>query len=104
MRADDAADPAGWDGLLTRIESAPGARKLSRLHDSQVQPIQNAVKNVQEETGNNTDNWLALINAVAEVVGEGVPPSNREIRELLLPLVDELPARRLSGRFSACLA
>ena len=91
MRADDAADPAGWDGLLARIESAPGAGKQSRLAESQVQRIQNAVKHIQEETGNKNDNWLALINAVNQVVGEGVPPSHREIRELLLPLVDELP-------------
>lgn len=93
MRADEAADPAGWDELLARIESAPGAGKLSRLAESQVQRIQNAVKHLQEETGTTNDNWLALINAVNQVVGEGVPPSHREIRELLLPLVDELPAR-----------
>jgi len=30
---------------------------------------------------------------VDEIVGEGVPPSNREIRELLLPVIDDLPAR-----------
>ena len=27
------------------------------------------------------------------MVGEGVPPSNREIRELLLPVIDDLPER-----------
>ena len=28
-----------------------------------------------------------------EMVGDGVPPSNREIRDLLLPVVDDLPDR-----------
>ena len=38
------------------------------------------------------EHWLALINVVDEIVRDGVPPSNREIRELLLPVIDELPA------------
>ena len=28
-----------------------------------------------------------------EMVGEGVPPSDREIRDLLLPVIDDLPDR-----------
>ena len=35
--------------------------------------------------------WRAVIEAVEEVVGEGVPPSSREVRDLLLPHLDDLP-------------
>ena len=38
-----------------------------------------------------TTGWRC-ITVVDEIVSEGVPPSNREIRELLLPIIDELPA------------
>jgi hypothetical protein len=92
MRADEVADPAGWYGLLARIESAAGAGKHSRLPESQVERIQNCLKRVQGGMANDND-WLALINLVDLIVGEGVPPSNREIRELLLPVIDELPER-----------
>jgi hypothetical protein len=34
-----------------------------------------------------------LINVVDDVIGAGVPPSNRELRDLLLPVIDEVPAR-----------
>jgi hypothetical protein len=92
MRADEVADPAGWYGLLARIESAAAAGKHSRLPESQVERIQNCLKHVQGGAANDND-WLALINVVDLIVGEGVPPSNREIRELLLPVIDELPER-----------
>ena len=92
MRADEVADPADWYGLLARIELAAGAGKHSRLPDSQVERIQNCLKHLQGGAANDSD-WLALINVVGQIVGEGVPPSNREIRELLLPVIDELPER-----------
>jgi hypothetical protein len=92
MRADEVAEPAGWYGLLARIESAAGAGKHSRMPESQVERIQNCLKRVQGGTANDND-WLALFNVVDRIVNEGVPPSNREIRELLLPVIDELPER-----------
>jgi hypothetical protein len=90
MRADEMADPAGWYDLLARIESAGASGKQSRLTDTQVDRIRDRLKHVQRGAGHD-DDWLTLITVVDEIVGEGVPPSNREIRELLLPVIDELP-------------
>jgi hypothetical protein len=92
MRADEVADPAGWYDLLARIEAVAASGKHSRLPESQAEQIQNCLKHVQGKTANDND-WLALINVVDVIVGEGVPPSNREIRELLLPVIDDLPER-----------
>ena len=39
-----------------------------------------------------TTGWRSS-TLVDEIVSAGVPPSNRELRELLLPLIDELPER-----------
>jgi hypothetical protein len=91
MRADEQADPAAWYDLLARIESAGASGKQSRIPDSQVERIRNCLKHVQQGEGHDED-WLALITVVDEIVGAGVRPSNRELRELLLPVVDELPA------------
>ena len=90
MRADEQADPAQWYDLLARIEAVGAGGKQSRLPDSQVERIRNRLKHVQRGAGHD-DDWLTLITVVDEIVGEGVPPSNREIRELLLPVIDELP-------------
>ena len=93
MRADEVADPAGWYDLLGphRVRGSDG--KQYRLPVSQVERIRDRLKHVQTDVSCDDDDWLALINVVDEIVGEGVPPSNREIRELLLPVIDELPAR-----------
>ncbi len=91
MRADEMAGPAGWYDLLARIESAGASGRQSRLADSQVERIRDCLKHVQGGAGHD-DDWLALVNVVNGIVAEGVPPSNREIRELLLPVIDELPA------------
>ena len=90
MRVDETASPSGWYDLLARIESAGASGRQSRLSDSQVERIRDRLKQVQGSAGHD-DDWLALVTVVAEIVGEGVPPSNREIRDLLLPVIDELP-------------
>jgi hypothetical protein len=35
--------------------------------------------------------WQSVIQGVEDVVDAGVPPSNRELRDLLLPVIDSLP-------------
>ena len=35
--------------------------------------------------------WPAILLVVEELIGEGTPPSNREVRDLLLPHLDDLP-------------
>ena len=42
--------------------------------------------------GNATEqDWQSVVDVVEEMVKDGVPPSNREVRDLLLPVVDDLP-------------
>jgi hypothetical protein len=92
MRADEVAEPARWSELLARIESAGSGSKQGRPPDSQVERLRDLVKAVQVGVDND-ENWHALINVVDDVIGAGVPPSNRELRDLLLPVIDEVPAR-----------
>ncbi len=91
MRADEVADPAAWYDLLGRIESAATTSRQHRLPVSQVDRIRDRLERVQMDISCD-EHWLALINVVDEIVRDGVPPSNREIRELLRPVIDELPA------------
>ena len=92
MRADELADPTHWSHLLGRIESLAASGQLSRQQSSQIERVRDRLRRLQGNEGNDQD-WLAIINAVDEIVGDGVPPSNRELRELLLPVIDELPDR-----------
>ncbi len=94
MRAEEVADPAGWYGVLGRIETTGGAGKQSRLPEAHARCLQNCLINLQDRPRSERDgSWLPLSKVVDEIVAGGIPPSNREIRELLLPVIDELPAR-----------
>ena len=85
--------PAGMD-CWPALNQRPGPASIPGWPESQVARIQNCLKHLQGSAGGNDDgHWLALINVIDEIVGEGVPPSNREVRELLLPMIDELPER-----------
>ena len=35
--------------------------------------------------------WGKVIDAVDTLVGQGIPPSNTDLRDMLLPIVDDLP-------------
>ncbi len=91
MRVDDAAEPSDWPGLLDRIETAAGSRPQSQRQRAMLDRLRDRVShngNQDERTG---EDWQAVIRAVKDVLDAGVPPSNRELRDLILPVIDELP-------------
>jgi hypothetical protein len=93
MRVDDPADPARWPDLLGRIE-----RQRDRLgqtgrgpqHEASFVRLRALMGGIREGRATDAD-WRTVIEVVEELLGKGVPPSNREIRELLLPVIDEIP-------------
>jgi hypothetical protein len=92
MRADDLANPRGWPLLLARIEATAASGQLNRRQDSELERVTEHAKRI--EAGENAEQeWQALIRIVDQLVGDGVPPSNREIRNALLSVIDELPER-----------
>jgi hypothetical protein len=92
MRSDDLADPAGWPGLLSRIEAIAASGHQSRQQDERVNRMREHLDLVRGGV-NPEQEWRAVIEAVEEAIDEGTPPSNREIRDLLLPMIDDLPDR-----------
>jgi len=93
MRVDDLASPSRWPDLVARIESLATGDQVSRRIRSQIEQLQEHQKRIGSDDGT-VHCWQALIGTVDEMVAEGVPPSNREIRELLLPVIEKLPERQ----------
>lgn len=95
MRAEDLAEPSGWPDLLARIrreqarqgmvgaDSVPGAL-LDRLRTQLA---------AHPHGSGTARDWQAIIKTVDELITAGTPPSYRDIRDLLLPVLDELPDR-----------
>ena len=94
MRADDPADPLRWPDLLARIERQRGRHGPSTgrgsQHGEEFNRLRSLLDGIREGRSAEPD-WRAVIEVVEEIVGKGVPPSNREVRELLLPVIDEIP-------------
>ena len=90
MRGDDTADPADWAGLLARIETLAGSRPHSQRQKAILDELRSHVTKIAEGEPSN-DDWQAVIKTVEELLGDRVPPSSREIRDLLLPIIDGLP-------------
>jgi hypothetical protein len=89
MRSDDLSDPSGWPGLLARIEQVG-----SRPHSARQTTLLDRLLTLCTPTGGErTDDgsWRAIFLVLEELIDEGTPPSSREVRELLLPLLDDLP-------------
>jgi hypothetical protein len=96
MRADDLANPTLWPDLLARIEEVEAKlrKNQERLQQkgSWINQLHSHLKLIREGKGMDRD-WQTVVMSVEEMIREGVPPSNREIRELLLPVIDNLPGR-----------
>jgi hypothetical protein len=89
MRADDLADPEGWPNLLARIESRSGGGAPSQRQQSLFENLRSLC--ASKDTGATDASWRAIVSAVEQLVVEGTPPSSREIRDSLLPILDDLP-------------
>jgi len=104
MRADDVADPSDWPGLLARIETAAGMRPQSQRQRAILDSLRDRLGPIRVAGGGIGQDWEPVIQAVEDVLGAGVPPSNREVRDLLLPLIDQLPDQdRLPAGFRLVL-
>ena len=90
MRADDLADPAGWSSLLARIEEARSSSRKTPLQISRLDRIRHHSERIKERKQGEQD-WSAIIETVAGLVSDGMPPSTRELRDLLLPIIDVVP-------------
>ena len=103
MRVDDPADPVRWPDLLGRIEKQRdrhGQTGRGPQHESSFVRLRSLLDGIREGRSTEAD-WRAVIEVVEDLLGKGVPPSNREIRDLLLPAIDELPGMDDLPRASA---
>jgi len=94
MRLDDPADPATWRDLEERIDALDARLQDAQHRDKRQQAglrrVRYHAKVIQDGKGTDHD-WRVISQTVDEMVAAGMPTSNRELRELLLPVVDAIP-------------
>lgn len=94
MRIDDSADPTSWPEIDERIEALDGklqaVRQRAKQRQARIKQLRYHATRIKNGSGTDHD-WKKVVETVEQIVADGVPPSNREVRELLLPIIDEMP-------------
>ena len=94
LRSDDPADPYAWAEIQSRIRAVREAcRKVldrERQRTDWLGRIRYHGKRVALDGGTDHD-WRVIAQVADEMVGDGVPPSNRDLRDAVLPIIDIVP-------------
>lgn len=95
MRVDDPADPSSCSDIISRLELLDARVQEIRQHAKQLKKLLGKVRHkvslITKDPQNAEGHWETLITTVDELVSIGLPPSNRELRELLIPAVEYMP-------------
>jgi hypothetical protein len=96
MRLDDPADPERWIDLRNRIanflvQSDDGRKKLTQRKKA-LGRLKHKLSQISTmSTEERLPHWAAIAADVDELVVSGMPPSNLELRDMLVTHVEELP-------------
>jgi hypothetical protein len=95
FRADDLADPFCWPEIQARIQAV---RKTCQGVIEQRQSRMQSMNRLRYhanlvDMGRSSDHdWDQIIAEIDALSSDNVPPSNREIRDAILPILDVVPA------------
>jgi len=96
MRQDDVAEPTVAASLLARIQELSRGIQTFQDRDKKRKKSQGKLryhlKRIQSQPGTDRlEDWQTVVATINELVQDGLPPSNSELREQMLPVLDELP-------------
>lgn len=97
MRVDDPADPTRSADLRRRIaeymERLEARRALDKQRKKRLGQLKYHAQRIQSDADDDhAYNWDKVLTAVDELVAAGEPPSSKELRKHLLPILDDIPA------------
>ncbi|MBY0458268.1 MAG: hypothetical protein K2V38_13085, partial [Gemmataceae bacterium] len=96
LKKGDRADPALWPALCERLaalrRTLDELRGRSKARDKGMKNLRyKLTKMAADPLAAAAGEWERVLELLEEVVAAGLPASNAEVRELLLPVVDTLP-------------
>ncbi len=96
MRRTDSASPHEWEELRARIRETGEAFGREMNLDKQSSILLNKAryhvkKIMRHPNGDSEYDWQTIMEVVEKVLTQGFAPSNVILRDLLLPVIDDLP-------------
>jgi hypothetical protein len=99
MRLDDPADPTQWQDLQDRIVHLDAQiqhfRDRGKRYQNRFKQISYHLDVIRKgrkrpKRPDQTHDWEKVLEAIEELVQDGLPPSNRDLRDLLIDEVDQI--------------
>lgn len=95
LRRDHRTDPASWPDVARRIEGIAArlrqAGERDKVRRKAVQNLRHKLTKLRDRPGESAGEWPRIVELIDAVVAAGLPPSNVELRDLLLPVLDQVP-------------
>jgi hypothetical protein len=95
LKREDRVSADQWPDLLHRIamlkEGLADTRNKAKSREKGLSNLKYKLRKLGESTANAAAEWPRVLELLEEVVAAGVPPSNADVRDLLLPVLDTLP-------------
>lgn len=93
----NSAQPAAWATLKARIQELADRiqefKQVTRQRQKLFSKVRHRCRVIEGATGEERlEDWQRLSEAVGGLIDSGLPPSNIELRDYLLPILDQLPA------------
>ena len=94
LRLDDPANPTDWSDLQVRVSRVDAVLEATRRQEKEKIRLLNKAKYHAHCITNGHDaaaDWAKVMGAVDCLVRDGIPASSADIRDLLLPIIDDMP-------------
>ncbi len=96
LRRDDRVPADGWPDLMRRLSDRAllleAARQQTKARDKRLGNLRYKLTKLAADPAAGGDEWARVLELIEEAVAAGLPPSNAELRDLLLPVLDAIPA------------
>lgn len=101
LKKEDRVSADGWPSLLARLaalrDPLAEARGKARTREKSLTNLKYKLRKLAESPATAAADWPRVLELLEEVVAAGVPASNVDIRELLVPVLDTLPEDQEPG-------
>lgn len=95
LKREDRADPAGWPDVARRVaELRAQFQTVGDRDKTRVKALNNLrfkLGRVRERPEESTGEWPRVLELIDELVAGGLPPSCPELRDFLLPVLEDVP-------------
>jgi hypothetical protein len=95
LKREDRADPATWADVSKRMAEVWSQFKAFGERDKQrakgLNSVRFKLKKIHEKPEDAANEWPRVFELIEELVTIGLHPSNPELRDLLLPVLEEMP-------------